>query len=84
VLEIDKGVSRPQNAPEIFPADQFTGMFEEVDKDAERLLANLDADAIAAQFEIRRINLEYAKAPPPGAFLQGFHGGNLPTEVPFA
>jgi len=74
MIEIDEGVGWPQKAAEVVASYEFTGVIDEVDKDAERLFTKSHAGAAAAQFGIARIDLEDAETPDTGLILEGFQG----------
>ena len=69
VVEIDEGVGGPENAAEVFAADELAGVLEKINKRTEGLLANPDRDAIAAQLGIAGIDLEDAEAPDLGGIF---------------
>jgi hypothetical protein len=63
VVEVDEGIGGPEYPAEIFAADEFAAVLEEIDKHPERLLADTDGNAVAPQLEIASINFKDTETP---------------------
>jgi len=72
VVEIHKGIGRPEDLAQGFAADQFTGVLDQVDKNAEGLLADFHLHPVAPQLRVGCVDLENAEAPDPSVVFKGF------------
>jgi hypothetical protein len=63
VVEVDEGIGGPEDATEVFAADELAGMLEEIDKHPEGLLADTDGNAVAPQLEIASVDLKDTETP---------------------
>ena len=62
VVEIDKGVGRPDLLPQIVAGDHPSGIFKQRGQDLERLFLQPDSGAILAQFAGRQVDFEDAES----------------------
>jgi hypothetical protein len=67
VVEINKGVLRPQESPELFPGYEFSGAIQQDGQDLQRLILNADAHSRLAQLTSAEVNLKIAEAIDAGA-----------------
>ena len=63
VVEIDKRAGGPERPLQVFAGNQFPGMFQQEDQDAEGLITNLGGRAVPAQFVVAHVYLEDAETP---------------------
>ena len=50
MVEVDEGVGRPETIANLVAGDDFAGFFEQQGEDLERLVLQLDAEAVLAKF----------------------------------
>ena len=62
VFEFDERILGPEPLLKLISGDHFAGMLEESEQELERLLVELNADALLAQLSRLRIHLERAEA----------------------
>ena len=62
MLEVDEGAIGPELAADFFAGEDFGGALEQHGEDLEGLCVQLDAKALAAEFAVRRVELEDSEA----------------------
>ena len=60
-IEIHKRVGRPKFSPQFLAGHHFSGMFQKEGKNLERLLLQLDSNAILPQFRCAQVYLKDSK-----------------------
>jgi hypothetical protein len=73
MLEVDKGVGRPQRAMQLFTGHKLAGMLEKKNQDTERLVTDPDGKACAQKLVLARIDLKYPEAPGLRGLRRCFH-----------
>jgi hypothetical protein len=61
VLEVDKGVGRPQTLTQLLARDELSGTRQKRNQDLERFTLQFQRATIAAQFSGAQIGLEFSK-----------------------
>lgn len=70
MVKVDIRIGGPEKAAKVFAGDDISGVLEQLDENAERLLPELDAYAAAAKLHPERIDFVDAEAPCAGAIFQ--------------
>ena len=79
MVEVNKGIGRPQFAAQFLPGDYLAGLSKQTNKYSEGLFLQLDLDAIFSQFACAQVEFEVTKAN--GSRLAGDrHGHFSPDE----
>jgi hypothetical protein len=73
VIEIDKGVSRPEAISQFVAGDDFAGLFQKDREDLERLFGKLKSQPVLAQFANLQIYFEDAETKNPCGSGRGAH-----------
>ena len=61
VIEIDEGIGWPKPTSKLFPGHQFLRPFQKRLKEQERLIPQLDSEAVLAQFHFLKVEFKSAK-----------------------
>src|ERR1700724_772 len=62
MIEVAKGVTRPETIPQVFPGDEVSRFFQEHREDLKGLLGELETQTVFAQFAGSQIRFEHTKA----------------------
>ena len=73
VVELDEGVGRPQLLTQFFTGDNLARPLEQDDKQAERLVLEIDLEPFLAQFRRGEVHFEDAEAEDASGLLRGGH-----------
>jgi hypothetical protein len=73
VIEIDKGVGRPDFFPQLVAGDDLAGILQQRREDLKGLFLEPDASAVFAQLSGSQVNFKNAKAQKPGFAVGGRH-----------
>jgi hypothetical protein len=77
VVEIDKGVLRPEFFPKFLASYDLAGVLKQHRQELEGLFLKANSQAVPAQFASAKIQLENAKPERPAKLMSFFHGGGL-------